>query len=73
MPFHKLIKYDYSKTYYKPSLCQLYSNHILGATTAPSPQAFSQGPKRECQILVQRYIYSKGGGGGRENIPLENL
>ena len=27
-------------------------------------QAFSQGPKRGRPILVQRYIYSKGGGGG---------
>jgi hypothetical protein len=26
-------------------------------------QAFSQGPKRGCPILV-RYIYSRGGGGG---------
>jgi hypothetical protein len=37
-------------------------------------QAFSQGPKRGRPILVQRYIYSKGrGGGGRKNVPLENL
>jgi hypothetical protein len=36
-------------------------------------QAFSQGPKRGRPILVQRYIYSKGGGGGRENVPLKNL
>ena len=35
---------------------------------------FSQGPKRGRPILVQQYMYSKGGGGGvRENIPLENL
>jgi hypothetical protein len=27
-------------------------------------QAFSQGPKRGRPILVQQYIYSKGGGGG---------
>jgi hypothetical protein len=25
-------------------------------------QAFSQGPERGCQILVQQYIHSKGGG-----------
>jgi hypothetical protein len=37
-------------------------------------QAFSQGPKRGHPILVQWYIYIKEGGGGvRENVPLENL
>jgi hypothetical protein len=29
-------------------------------------QAFSQDPKRGHPILVQRYIYRKGGGGGFE-------
>ena len=36
-------------------------------------QAFSQDPNREHPILV-RYIFSKGGGGGgRENVPLETF
>ena len=40
-------------------------------------QTFSQGPKRGRPILVQRYIYSKKGGGGgvggSRKRSLENL
>ena len=35
-------------------------------------QAFIQDPNRERPILV-RYIFSKGGGGVRENVPLETF
>ena len=47
--------------------------HYCKLTIKYSRQAFSQDPKRGRPILVQRYIYSKGGGGARENVPLENL
>jgi hypothetical protein len=34
-----------------------------GGVLCPVQPAFSQDPKRGRPILVQRYIYSKGGGG----------